>query len=130
MKPAVLAKPILYSGATCTVACDSRCDKAWGWNGRPHEVLSDDVDDIVWLADDEIGTAPGPGETVGISEGDHVKPSAVPLRDGRMMNKWCSRECERATLVDAGDLLLVKDFSVRIFNEPWKHATQQAGKEP
>lgn len=97
--------------------CDGRCDKAWGINGRPklfyraeeegEEKPSPlkkgeeprDVDDYVYVRDSELlGKAPGPGETVGISEGGHCKPSAEPLGagDGLRMNEWCARECERS----------------------------------
>ena len=57
-----------------------------------------DVDDYVYVRDSELGRAPGPGETVGISEGGHLKPSGSALGegDGERMNKWCARECERS----------------------------------
>lgn len=127
-KPAMFAKPIVFSAHPCTVACDGRCDKAWGINGRPHLSLSDDENDVVSLADDELGFAPGPGKTVGLSEGGDMKPSARPLHDGRLMNKWCSRECERSSLIDPGEPLVVPDYSARVYNQPWKHeATEQAG---
>lgn len=121
MKPAILAKPILFSSHPCTIACDGRCDKAWGINGRPSKRFSEDEDDHAYLADDELGEAPGPGKTVGLSEGGDIKPSARPLHDGRLMNKWCTRECERSSTLDPGEPLMVRDFSVRVYNQPWKH---------
>lgn len=106
--------------------CDGRCDKAWGINGRPklfygeeEEKKGDekprplkkgeeprDVDDYVYVRDSELGLAPGPGETVGLSEGTHMKPSGTPLGegDGERMNKWCARECERSGWGETPDL--------------------------
>lgn len=104
------------------LACDGRCDKAWGINGRPKLYFPKegegqpralkkgkeprDVDDYVYVKDSELGTAPGPGATVGLSEGGHMKPSASPLGEGEgeRMNKWCARECERSGWNGARDL--------------------------
>lgn len=98
---------------------DGRCDKAWGINGRPKLYFQEedqaprplnqgeeprDADDYVYVRDSELGTAPGPGETVGLSEGGHCKPSAEPLVDGERMNKWCARECERGGWNEIPDL--------------------------
>lgn len=100
----MLVKQIGWYGATAQLACDGRCDKAWGINGRPKRSLSDDPDDYVFLSDDALGVAPGPGETVGVSDGGHMKPSAVPLTEAESdrMNKWCIRECERSEVNDTG----------------------------
>jgi len=105
-------KQILGYGQQLTMACDGRCDKAWGHNGRPKTMLSEDLDDYVYLADDKLGTAPGPGETVGLSEGGHMKPSAVPLtdQDGAQMNKWCFRECERSDSFKQGEEVKLPDL--------------------
>ena len=105
------------------LSCDGRCDKAWGMNGRPKLFWQEeegeekprplkegeeprDEDDYVYVKDSELGIAPGPGETVGISEGGHMKPSASPLREeeGERMNKWCARECERSGWNERPDL--------------------------
>ena len=58
-------------GRPATIACDARCDKAWGWNARPKVQLSDDPDDVEWLADGELGDAP---TVSSISEGGDGKP--------------------------------------------------------
>lgn len=89
---------------TGTLACDGRCDKAWGINGRPSRKLSKHPDDYVFLGDDELGTAPPPGKTVDVSDGGDMKPSAVALTsaDGDRMNKWCDRSCERSTVLPTG----------------------------
>lgn len=111
---APLQKRILFCGRQRILACDGRCDKAWGINGRPqHFFLGEetDPDDYVWHTDDELGAAPGPGHTVGISEGGHLKPSAEPLQDAQRMNKWCARECERSVMVDVGDEVRLPDMN-------------------
>lgn len=89
---------------TGTLACDGRCDKAWGINGRPSRKLSKHPDDYVFLSDGELGTAPPPGKTVDVSDGGDMKPSAVALTsaDGDRMNKWCDRSCERSTVLPTG----------------------------
>lgn len=114
-----------FSGRHRFVVCDGRCDKAWGINGRPRLYFMEEGepprklkdgeepvnwDDMVYVRDSELGVAPGPGETVGISEGGHLKPSAVPLTGGSRMNKWCSRECERSRVLDEGEELVIKDL--------------------
>jgi hypothetical protein len=105
--------PKSVRGGGEVLTCDGRCDKAWGINGRPKLFFQEeegrprrleageeprDWDDYVYVRDSELGKAPGPGETVGLSEGGHMKPSDEPLeaRDGERMNKWCARECERS----------------------------------
>jgi hypothetical protein len=96
----ILAKSILYCGTWMVLACDGRCDKAWGIEGRAKRKLSADDDDYVWLGDGELGVAPGPGETAIIEEGEDRKPSATALcetdsarkrrcRPGRP--RWCDR---------------------------------------
>jgi hypothetical protein len=102
MSAPVLYKRIIFFSSPCILACDGRCDKAWGINGRTRRVLSSRDDDYVFLPDSELGTAPGPGETVGIAEGNHMKPSATALapEDSAKLNKWCARECERSVIVD------------------------------
>ena len=92
----MLEQSIIAFGRPMVLRCDGRCDKAFGINGRPRRMLSDDPDDYVYLADSEVGVAPPPGQTIGLSEGGHLKPSATPLVDASRMNKWCFRECERS----------------------------------
>jgi hypothetical protein len=94
---------ILAYGKTWTFKCDGRCDKAFGINGRPKRMLGDDEDDYVALSDAEVGEAPPPGKTVGLSEGGEMKPSATPTDDPRVVNKWCVRECERSILTDCDE---------------------------
>lgn len=107
----MLRKQIVWFGDACTLACDGRCDKAWGINGRPrHSFDPNEPDDYVYLADSKLDVAPGPGRTVGLSEGGHLKPSATPLADPTLMNKWCSRECERSTIAEAGEAVCIPDL--------------------
>lgn len=113
-----------HCGHPMALGCDARCDKAWGISNRPQVQLSDDDDDIAYLADDEVGTAP---TDPGTYEGGHAKPRTPEDR----LNKWCARECERSAssdpfLVqrDPGRYSLIAtlpDFSRRRFNQPWKH---------
>lgn len=95
-----------------TLACDGRCDQAWGINGRPREQFPDaaDEDDYYWLSDDELPTAPA---NTGVWEGGHGKPSAEPLTDASLMNKWCARECERSGIFPDGEPISLTDFSKR-----------------
>lgn len=98
--------------------CDMRCDKAWGVNGRRHfegvsRVLSDDEDDVVYLADGETGIAP---LDTGVYEAGQGKPS-VPDHH----TKWCLRECERSAVVDVGERLACFDLSKPLYNQPWRH---------
>lgn len=91
-----VSKRIVWFGTVTELRCDGRCDKAWGINGRPRTSLGSDPDDYVYKRDSELASAPGPGLTVGLSEGGDMKPSALPITDGAQMNKWCARECERS----------------------------------
>jgi hypothetical protein len=104
----MLSKRILMFNQHEILACDGRCDKAWGINGRPRRELSDHPDDYVYIGDDDLGTAPSPDKTVVVSEGSHGKPSAVALieADSERMNKWCARQCERSKLFKPHQLLL------------------------
>jgi hypothetical protein len=110
----VMEKQITYFGQQTKVACDEKCNKAWGINNRPYKRLSDDEDDIVWLADGELGDAP---ENPGTYEGGHGKPNDK----SQIPNKWCVRECERCTISDPGKFnepLKLKDFNKRRYNIP------------
>jgi hypothetical protein len=119
MAPESMPKKTWPSATSLVLVCDGRCDKAWGINGRPKLYYREeegaprplqegeeprDPDDYVYVRDSKLGTAPGPGETVGVAEGSDLKPSATPLEDGERMNKWCARECERGGWGEAYDL--------------------------
>ena len=112
--PFMLTKQITFFGEQQVIACDGRCDKAWGINGRPHRKLSEDPDDTVDLPDSALGTAPGPGYTNTFSEGCDCKPSAVAIRcdgtQGYRMNRWCCRECERSVIVKPGEPIELRDM--------------------
>jgi hypothetical protein len=113
-------KQIRWFGRDVTLVCDGECTKAWGLNGREKIVFNqDEPDDIAWMADGELGEAPA---DPGTYEGGHAKPAGP-----NDMNKWCARECERAKICEAGENLLVRDFSQRMYNQPWKHASSTEG---
>lgn len=101
-------------GKPVKVACDENCDKAWGWTHRPSVQLSDDEDDIEWLCDGELDSAPADtGEYWG-GEGKPINKSEIP-------NKWCVNECERCVMSSLGkymEPLPLRDFSVRVRNIP------------
>jgi len=94
----MISKRIHIYGQLQTVACDGNCAKAWGIQARPRTMLSTNIDDFVYLPDGALGMAPPPGKTEIIAEGDDIKPSATRLTDGSLMNKWCSRQCERSVI--------------------------------
>jgi hypothetical protein len=116
----MIVKSIIYFGQKATHACDGRCDKAWGINGRPTVPARAErrhvanPDDYAFLSDDELETAP---IDPGTYEGGWAKPHAVKGPDD--INKWCVRECERAWMSlpghpDAEPEL--PDFSTRLYN--------------
>jgi len=114
-------KTINWSGRSCTVACDGRCDKAWGIGTRPKISFDKaEPDDYAWLADHEVGTAPA---DPGTYEGGYGKPSEVPLDEQQAdrMNKWCSRACERSEIFEADEPIQIRSFAERVYNQPWKH---------
>lgn len=111
-------KEIVMFGRPEILVCDANCAKAWGINQRPKEQLSDDPDDSCYLADHEVSDAPVP---IGSYEGGQTKPLTP-----QHMNKWCSRECERSSTFVPGEALKAIDFSVRVFNQPWKHLPSNA----
>lgn len=109
-------KQIQWFGAQMLLACDGNCAKAWGINSRPSVKFDPkDSDDYAFLADDELGEAPA---DPGIYEFGQGKPDGP-----HAMNKWCSRECERASMLKEGQPVTVRDFSQRRYNQPWKHKT-------
>ena len=103
-------KQIIYFGESRVLACDGKCHKAWGINGRP---VAEELpgDDWVWFADGELGDAP---EDPGTYEGWHAKP--INATNGEAMNKWCARECERSVDVGVGDDIKLPDWSKRQSN--------------
>lgn len=118
----MLITKIIWFGKTCLAVCDRKCEKAWGINGRAHDpstlvVLDDnDVDDIAYLADHEVGEAP---RDPGTYEGGHGKP-LHPAEH----NKWCVRECERCDILEKGEEIAVRDFSQWFYNMPSKHGVE------
>ncbi len=114
--PRRIEKEITFCGHRAKVACDGMCHKAWGLNSRPRISLSDNVDDVVWLSDSELGDAP---TDPGTSEGDHSKPDSV--RGAQDVNKWCVRECERMSMSAPDEWrnpLQIRDWSRRRYNIP------------
>lgn len=108
---------ITYCGQTARVVCDGNCYKAWGINSRPKEQLSDDEDDYVSYADDELPIAPA---HPGTEEGGERKPQS----SAEFPNKWCVRECERCQMSAPGkwrESLMPVDWGKRQYNQPWKH---------
>lgn len=99
----------LYFGKTVAIACDGRCDKAWGINQREKHQLGEDVDDFEYLSDDELGKAP---DDPGTYEGFQAKPA----HRYQKLNKWCVRECERSVMVGKDELVCLPDFSKRVSN--------------
>jgi hypothetical protein len=92
--------------------------KGVGANGRRDSsaraaIEYDDMDDVVYLADHEVGRAP---DDPGTYEGGHAKPMH-PSRH----NKWCVRECERSNIVGVGEEIKYPDFRFRRYNQPWLH---------
>ena len=105
----------LFNGSACFVVCDGNCGKAWGVTARPKvELDPKEPDDVVFLADGELGEAPA---DPGTYEGGHAKPMTRPSRH----NKWCARQCERSETFDPGQEAVVPDWTIRRFNQPWKH---------
>jgi hypothetical protein len=107
-------KQILWFGSHVTLACDGQCNKAWGISCRPKvEFDTNEPDDYAFLADGELDDAPA---QPGTWEGGHGKPEGP-----HEMNKWCARECERSNIYEAGEPVVLRDYSVRRFNQSWKH---------
>jgi hypothetical protein len=106
VRPEVFSRPL--RGMPGTLACDGKCNKAWGINQRPKVWLSTDIDDSVELADDELGEAP---VDPGTYEGGCGKPENA--ESGADMNKWCARECERSEHIEPKKPVVVRDLSVR-----------------
>lgn len=106
----MLTKEIRFFGQRAILACDGKCEKAWGLNNRPREQLNvEDEDDFAWLADGELGIAPA---DPGTYEGGHGKPTP----DMKLESKWCARECERGQLFRPHEPIELRDFSQRFYN--------------
>lgn len=107
-------KQIIWFGGEFILACDGQCNKAWGVCNRPRiDFDAQEPDDHALLADHELGEAPA---CTGTWEGGFGKP-----RDPSQMNKWCARECERSGIFEPGQSITLPDYSVRRYNQPWKH---------
>lgn len=128
-----MEKEIIYFGQNAKVACDEKCNKAWGGNNRPRvypeisetkifglgeesiypdDEIGVDVDNFAYCSDDELGEAPIDPHTY---EDEHAKPTDK----SEMGNKWCVRECERCEMSKFGkykEPLELKDFSKRFYN--------------
>jgi len=105
---------VLYFGQHMKVNCDRRCDKAWGMDSRPKIQLSDDEDDVVYLADHELTIAP---KMSGTWEGRDTKP----LSPDEFPNKWCVRQCERCNHSNPGEFtepLELTKWDERVYNIP------------
>lgn len=109
----MIQKEITYFGQKAVIACDEKCEKAWGINKRQKIQLDENnEDDYAYLSDGELGIAP---VDPGTYEGGHAKPV-----DGEeKLNKWCCRECERCYLSAPGknnEPIVLPDFSSRHYN--------------
>jgi hypothetical protein len=107
----MITKDIIFFSSACTIACDAKCEKAWGINSRPKiKFDKNDPDDYAFLADNELDNAPA---DPGTYEGSDGKPQSPEER----LNRWCCRECERCSMVDRGKSIVLKDFSKRVYNK-------------
>ena len=107
------SKQITFMGRPMVMACDGKCEKAWGVNNRPRVTFGEDPDNFAWLSDAETDKAP---DDPGTYEGGCAKPKNP---DG--MNKWCARECERSDIAEAITTVALPDFTHRTYNQPWLH---------
>jgi hypothetical protein len=101
-----------YFGQCVKVNCDRRCAKAWGISQRPYIQLSQDENDIAYLADSELPNAP-------IAPGTWEGWDTKPLSPDDFPNKWCVRECERCNKSVPGKFaepLKLKKWNKRVYN--------------
>lgn len=112
---------LLYFGERTRVKCDRQCNKAWGTSVRPSISFSDDPDDTAYLADDELGEAP-------INPGTYEGGIGKPLSPDEFPQKWCVRECERCSMSERGEPLVLKKFDTRRYNQPAKHGRLAAAE--
>ncbi len=110
----MIQKQVRFFGKQVVLACDGRCDKAWGINGRARVLLSDKDGDDIFVPDSALGTAGPPGTW----EGGDGRPSAVPLTDGERMNKWCARACERGDIYGLSEAIVLRDMENPTPNVP------------
>lgn len=103
----MLKKNIKFCGFSTILACDGKCEKAWGISNRPRNQLFNNEDDWEYLSDTELEIAPSNPETY---EGGHGKPT------DKQLNKWCARECERSQIKDTEKEINLRDFSRRVWN--------------
>ena len=118
----MIQRNITYFGQQIIVACDEKCNKAWGINNRPKIQFDDNnEDDYAYLSDDELNEAPiDPGTYEGF------EMSGKPEIKEERLNKWCIRECERSY---RGQLPIeLKDFSKKIYNIPSLHIVNEVSK--
>lgn len=117
----MISKQIVYFGQSAILACDGKCTKAWGANGKRPQIDfdPDDEDDFAYLADNEVGEAP---VNPGTYEGGEGKPQGPSAR----LNKWCARECERSTIVPPGKDIVLPDFSKRVYNCPSRQQAEES----
>lgn len=113
----MLASSITYFGEKCLLACDAKCNKAWGVPSRPYVQLGEEPDDVLYMSDSELGEAP---IDPGTYEGGYGKPQSLEYRH----NKWCARSCERSiiTKLAQGDEVAedfeLPDWSKSVRNMP------------
>jgi len=113
----MFAKTINRFDKPLVVACDGKCEKAWGICNRPQVQLDpEEPDDSYYLADGELGDAPKHSPD---SEGGDMKPQNAT--SGADMNKWCIRACERSEIKAPGIAISLTDFSHRMYNMPSRH---------
>lgn len=111
----MIHRSIVAYGKPLVIACDARCDKAWGINNRPRvEFDPGEPDDYAFKPDQELGTAP---DNPGTYEGGQAKPRSP---EGRL-NKWCFRECERSAEAATLERIELRDFSKPLYNMPSRH---------
>lgn len=111
----MFTKQVQAYGEQVIIACDGKCNKAWGVNCRPSVDLDGKNEDNNYMVPDgDLGEAP---KDPGTYEGGHGKP--YNAQSGEDMNKWCFRECERCEFYKVGEELKLKDFSKKRYNQPW-----------
>lgn len=115
---------VTYCGQAALIACDRKCEKAWGINGRrrdPTAIIEfdeDDRDDVAYAADSSSGRAP---DYPGTYEGGDMKPMHPEVH-----NRWCVRECERSSMIAPGKPICLTDFSQPVYNIPSRHKVENA----
>ena len=108
----MINKTITFLGQTAIVACDEKCEKAWGINKRKKKYLSTtNKDKWEFYSDDELKIAPIDPKSY---EGGYGKP----INKDDRLNRWCVRQCERHFFGKPGDKIILPDFSKRELNIP------------